>query len=291
MYYLMAIISACAQGFTPILKKNYVKNLRKVKLNGDIYLLVNIAAAVVYFFILAGGKVPLNVPTFAFSAVYAFLGFLSVIYSLIVFNHASVVYITVMTGSLATIIPFLYELIFTDIVFSPAKIVSVFCRVAAICVMLIFSDDKRISVKGMLLCIISGVINGLSGVVVRMYARAPGVLADGSFFFWTNVITLPIIFVNILRKANAKELADDFKKIKPINYVFALGGMLVGNAVTFVSIEIMRHISGTVYSVINGSISLIASAIISVAIYKEDVSAKTYISVLISIVAVVLSLI
>lgn len=291
MYYILAMISACASGFAPILKKNYVKNLRKVKLNGDIYLLVNITAAVVYFYFLAGGKVPLNVPTFAFSAVYAFLGFLSVIYSLIVFNHASVVYITVMTGSLATIIPFLYELIFTDIVFSTTKIISVFLRIAAISVMLVFSDDKKISLKGMLLCVLSGVINGLAGVVVRMYAHAPGVLSDGSFFFWTNVITLPIIFMNILRKTDVKELADNFKMIKPVNYVLALGGMLVNNAVTFVSIEIMRHISGTVYSVINGSITLLASTFISVAIYKEDVSAKTYISVLISIAAVVLSLI
>ncbi len=291
MYYILAMISACAHGFTPILKKNYVKNLRKVKLSGDIYLLVNITAAVVYFFFLAGGKVPLNVPTFAFSAVYAFLGFLSVIYSLIVFNHASVVYITVMTGSLATIIPFLYELIFTDIVFSTTKIISVFLRIAAISVMLVFSDDKKISLKGMLLCVLSGTINGLAGVVVRMYASAPDVLSDGSFFFWTNIITLPIIFINILRKTDAKELADTFKMIKPVNYVLALGGMLVNNAVTFVSIEIIRHISGTVYNVISGSISLLAASFISVVIYKENVSLQTYISVLFSIVAVVLSLI
>lgn len=291
MYYLMAIISACAQGITPIFKKNYVKSSRNVKLNSDIYLLVNITAATVYFFLLAGAKVPLNMSTLLFSAVYAFIGYLCVVYNLIAFKYASVVYVTVITGSLCTIMPFLYELIFTDTVFSTAKIVSVLCRLVAICMLLIKNEDRKISLKGAVFTLLTGLTGGLGSVIVRMYSLAPDVTTDGSLFFWTNVFTLPIIIINVLRKAKPKELAEDFKKIKPANYALALGGMVIGNAVTFVSVEIMRHISATGYNVINGSVSLLTSAFVSTEIYNEDATAKTYISVLISIAAVVLSLV
>ncbi len=291
MFYLITMLTAFAGGLTPILKKNYVSNTRNVRSGGDIYLLVNITAATIYFFILAVGDVPLNVPTLIFAVVYALLGIVSVFYGLLVYNYASVVYITVLGGAIGTIIPFLYELLFTDIVFSSAKITSVIFRIAAMSVILLFTDDKRISIKGVWVCILSGVINGLAGVLVRMYARYPGVMSDGSLFFWTNVFTLPMIFINILRKNNIKAFISDFSRIKGHNYMYALGGMLVNNATTFVSIEIMRHISGTVYSVINGSVHLLASAFISAVVYKEDVSAQTYISVALSVVAVILSLV
>ena len=212
-------------------------------------------------------------------------------YNLIAFKYASVVYVTVITGSLFTILPFLYELIFTDTVFSTAKIVSVLCRIAAICMLLVKNEDKKISLKGAIFTLLTGLMGGMGNVLVRMYSLAPNVTTDGSLFFWTNIVTLPIILVNILRKAGARELVDDFKKIKPANYALALGGMIIGNAVTFFSVEIMRHISATGYNVIGGSVSLLASAFISTVIYNEDATAKTYISVLISIAAVVLSLI
>lgn len=291
MFYIFALITAIAGGFTPMLKKNYVINTRSVKSSGDIYLFVNIIAATLYFYILAFGKVPLNTPTLVFSVVYALLGVVSVLYGLKVYEFAPVVYITVISGATGTILPFLYELLFTDIVFSPFKITSVFFRVGAICLILFFNRKEKITFKGMIICLAFGIIGGLAGVLVRMYARYPGVESDGSLFFWTNVFTIPMIFINLFRKTKIKTFLTEMKQIKAGNYCYALGGMLVSNAITFVSIEIMRHISGTVYSVINGSVHLLASAFISAVIYKEKITKPTAISVALSIVAVVLSLI
>lgn len=290
MFYLIALFSAVALGFCPVLKKNYVNNTKDIKTSGDIYLFVNILAATIYFYILALGKVPLNMPTFVFSVVYALIGVFSVLVGLVAYNYAPVVYITVISGALGTILPFLYELLFTDIVFSTNKIISVFLRVAAIGVTLLFSKDKKITAKGMLICVVFGVIGGAAGITTRMYARFLGVLSDGSFFFWTNVCTLPMIFINLFRKGKFSDIVKDFKSIKGYNYAYALGTMLVSNAVTFISIEIMRHISGTVYSVISGSVNLLIAAFISIVIYKENVSKQTIVGVMLSIGAVVLSL-
>lgn len=291
LYYILALITATIGGFTPVLKKNYVNNTRNIVTNGDIYLIVNITAATLYFFLLSGCNVPLNLPTMIFSMVFAVIGYFSVLLGLVAYNYAAVVYITVISGALGTILPFLYEYIFTDIVFTPQKIISVFFRVLAIGVILLFNRTERVSKKGILICLICGIIAGASGITVRMYARFPGVESDGSFFFWTNIFHLPLILWGVLKKTNIKTIASDMKHIKWYNYVFALGGMLINNAITFVSIEIMRQISGTVYSVISGSMSLLASAVISAFIYKESVTLQTFVSVLLSIVAVVLSLI
>ncbi len=291
MYFSLAIITATLSGFTPVLKKNYVTNTRNVKSSGDIYLLVNIVAATIYFYILSGGNVPLNLPTLIFSVVFALIGIISVLLGLIAYNYAAVVYMTVISGAMGTILPFLYELIFTDVVFTTNKIISVLMRVLAISIILLFNRGERISKKGILICVICGIIGGASGITTRMYANFPGVESDGSFFFWTNVFTLPMIFINTFRRASFETIKRDFKSIKGYNYFYALGSMLINNAITFVSIEIMRHISGTVYSVINGSLQLLAAAFISAVIYKENVTLQTLLSVLLSIVAVALSLI
>lgn len=290
MYFILALITSTLSGFTPVLKKNYVTNTRNVKNSGDIYLLVNICSATIYFYILAGGNVPLNLPTFIFSVSFAIIGIFSVLLGLIAYNYAAVVYMTVISGALGTILPFLYELIFTDVVFTTNKIISVMVRVLAIGIILLFNNGERITKKGILICLVCGIISGASGITTRMYANFPGVESDGSFFFWTNVFTLPMIFINTFRKANLATVSKDFKNIKFYNYIYALGGMLINNAITFVSIDIMRHISGTVYNVINGSIHLLAAAFISAVVYKESITLQTFLSVLLSIVAVVLSL-
>ena len=290
MYYVLAIITAILSGFTPVLKKNYVTNTRSVKNSGDIYLLVNIVAATIYFYILAGGNVPLNLITLIFSVIFALIGILSVLFGLVAYNYAAVVYMTVITGALGTILPFLYELIFTDVVFTTNKIISVFMRVLAISIMLFFNKGERVSKKGILICILCGIISGASGITTRMYANFPGVESDGSFFFWTNVFTLPMVFINTFRKSDFQTVKNAFKSIKPYNYFYALGSMLINNAITFISIEIIRHISGTAYSVIAGSVNILTAAFISAVIYKESVTLQTLLSVLLSIVAVVLSL-
>ena len=290
VYYLLAIITACVGGSTTILKKNYVNNTKNVKRSNDIYILVNIVAATLYFYFLAGTNVPINLPTLIFSVVYALIGMLAVTVSLVSYNFAAVAYITVISGALGTIIPFLYELLFTDIVFSAGKITSVFFRIMAISVILLFNKKEKVSKTGVFLCVVLGLISGAAGVTTRMYATFPNVESDGSFFFWTNVFTLPMILISCLKKGSVKELVADFKKIKKINYVYSLGSMVINNAITFVSIDIMRNISGTVYGILSGSLGLIMATIISLLVYKERLSFKTLISVGLSIIAVVLSL-
>ena len=66
--------------------------------------------------------------------------------------------------------------------------------------------------------------------------------------------------------------------------------MFINNAITFVSIDIIRNISGTVYGIISGSLQLIMATVISLFVYRERLSVKTLISVGLSIIAVVLSL-
>lgn len=290
VYYLLAIITACAGGSTTILKKNYVNNTKNIERSNDIYLLVNITVATLYFYFLSGGNVPLNLSTLIFSVVYALIGLFSVIVGLVSYNYAAVAYITVISGALGTIIPFLYELLFTDVIFSTSKIISVFFRIMAISVILLLNKKEKVTKMGVLLCIVLGLISGAAGVTTRMYATFPGVESDGSFFFWTNVFTLPMIFISCFKKGTVKKLAEDFRKIKKLNYVYALGSMFINNAITFVSIDIIRNISGTVYGIISGSLQLIMATVISLFVYRERLSVKTLISVGLSIIAVVLSL-
>lgn len=291
MYYLISIISTIIGSCTNILGKNYVINTKEVKTSGDIYMFVSIIAATFYFFILAGGKVPLNIPTLIFSVVYAFIGTMSAYMGLIAYDYATLVYINVISGALGTILPFLYEFIFTDIVFTTNKIISVFFRIMAICVVLLFNREEKSDKKGILICVICGIISGAAGITTRMYANFPNVESDGSFCFWTNIFTLPMIFINIFTKNDVKTFIADLKRIKFYNYFLILGGMVISNAIILISIDIIRHISGTAHSVIGGSLGLLTTTFISSVIYKEKTDLQTIISVLLSIIAVILNLI
>ena len=209
--------------------------------------------------------------------------------SMVVYNHATIVYITVFSGA-SMILPFFYELIFTDSAFSLCQYIAVGLRILAICVPLFSMGEESITKKGLVLCCLIFFTGGLSGIINRMFASHPNVTSDGSYFFWINVFLLPSAIINIFCKARPRELYADFRKIKFRYFLLMLVPAVINNAVNFISIELIRQLTSTVYSILNGSVAILVLTFLSVVVYKERLTSKAGVSLALSLGAVILSL-
>ena len=290
MGYLLSIVTSAVGSFTTMFSKAYMNGTRHIKTGLDIYMLFVYPLITVYYFILAGGNVPLNWPTFWFATVYAIIALITNSLNLVAFNHATIVYITVFGGA-AMLLPFLYELIFTDVRFSVFQYLAVGLRIVTICLPLLSAKkEESISKKGFLLCFLLFLFSGLSSIVTRMFSTHPNVMSDGSYFFWINVMILPFAFLKVFTKTSPKQLWSDFRQVKLRYFFFVLIALVINNAITFISIELVRQITSTVYSILSGTVRILVMGFLSVVVYKEKLTYQAGISLLLSLVAMILSL-
>lgn len=290
MAYIWTVLASVITGLTTVCNKTYMSRTKHVKSNVDLYLLFIYPLMTVYYFLLAGGKVPLNLPTFLFALVFSVASLASTKLTMVAYNHATIVYITVFSGA-GMILPFFYELLFTESAFSVCQYIAVGLRIFAICIPLFFMDpEDTVSPKGLVLCLLIFLAGGTAGVITRMFSAHPNVMSDGSFFFWINVLILPGSVINILRKTKLKELYTDFRQIKFYWFLLMLVPAIINNGINFFSIELIRRVTSTVYYILSGSVHILVMTFLSVVIYREIITTKALMSLLLSLGAVILSL-
>ena len=290
MGYLLAVLRALITGVRTTFEKNYITNTKEVKFGLDIYMIIIYPIATFFYFLMSGCNVSLNLPTLAFSVVFALISISSNVCGMVGLNFATIVYLNVFSSAGGTVMVFIYELLFTDATFSMWSVLAVILRVFAVSIPLLFTKgEKSMTKKGFLICIIYFVIQGMAGIVSRMYVNNPHVMSTSSFFFWTNVFIMLIVFADIFRKNDIKALVSDAKKIGLKNYFYPLLNAIVGNVAVIVSFEIVRLLGGTISSIITGSLGMITTVFVSTVIYKEGMSKQSAISILLSIAAVILS--
>ena len=266
--YLVIFANTLVQGFSTIFRKNYVNDNINVKNSLNIYLLLSHPIAAVYFLLMAGGKVPLNIPSFWFSFVYAWICMASVLFTMLAYDKINLVYISVFSGAGAMIVPFVYDLL-VGIEFSVYKYIAVILRLAAVLIPLIFNRSKN---RGLIICVILFFVSGFAGIIPKLYGQWEGVVSDESFCFWTNIVIMPIVGVLIFTQNRPGEIVGDIKKIRPSGYIYILLATAISNIGTLLSIGIMRVVSPTVYSILTSSLGMVITALISVFIYKEELS-------------------
>ena len=288
MGYILLLILSVVQGLCPCLMKKFVKDTENIPNAKNVYMLLIYPLATIYYFILAGGDTPLNLPTFWFSLVFGLVGVGSTVLHIIGYRYASLIYMSVFNGAGATLVPFLFELLLGRESFSTSEILSVLFRLVAVCVPLLAFKKKDQNTKtGIFICMLLFLIGGAVNVIYKLYGENPSVASDQSFCFWTNVVTLPFIILIILKQTKLKTLIASGRKIKKIDYACVIGSMMIGNLCTLVSIHILRMLSATAYSILNSSLVLVVTVIVSITLYKEKLTKETVFSVIFSILAII----
>ncbi len=284
MAYIAILFVDLIGGAGTIFRKNFVRDNINVKNSLNIYMLLAHPVAALYFLAMAGGRVPLNVPSFWFSCVYAVSCTASVMCSMLAYDRINLIYISVFSSAGGMIIPFVFDL-FRGEGFTVWKYISVAIRMAAVFVPIVFTKSKN---RGLLIGMFLFCISGLAKIIPKLYGEWEGVVSDESFCFWTNILIMPIIVTLIFSQSKPKEIMGDMKKIRPSGYVYILLATAAANVGSLMSIEILRSISPTVYSILSSSLGMIITALISAFIYKEEINKQSVISLVLSVVAVVL---
>lgn len=286
MGYLLILFLLLMGNVNTIVGKNYTKKSMRIKTANSIYILLAHPVAAIFFFIIAGGDVSLNLPTFLFSCAYGLVSIFSVILTFRAYRETNLVYMSVFSGAGSFIIPFFAEWLFWKVPFSALNFISVFLRITAIFIPLFFDKEKR---KGLIVCMLLFCLSATSGLVTRAYTLTPSVLPTSSWFFWTNVVVLPMITIAVLAKEGPKTVASDVKQMKPVLFLLIIFATALSNVSSLISVRVIAMLGTTIYSIISSAMGMVLTILLSTLIFKEDIKKPTYISAALSVTAGIIS--
>ena len=265
------------------MRKNYVRGTAGIRSSTDIYMLVAHLFASVFLFVLAKGSVALDLSTLLFAVVYAAVCGVSAFASTQAYKTVNFLYVSIFTGAGGLLVPFLFELL-TGASFSLGKLLSVFLRVCAILIPLLFQREK---IKGIPLCAALFFTSGLGTVVMRLFSASEVADNSSSMFFWTNVFILPVVMVQMLRKYKLSQLKADMKKVKPRHYLYIMAPTAINNVASLLTVVILQMVSATISTVIASCFGIVLTAMISAVVYKETLSTQAKISMVLTILSAI----
>lgn len=288
MAYFLLILIPLITAFMRIFQKNFKQTSQNVEQASNIYIIITCTVAILFFFLLAGGKIKPNVPTLIYALVLAVLAIGSNIMTLFALDKTAIVNITVFSGAGSIVIPFFYGVIFLNEKVGVFKIISLVLLIIVILLPFLTPDvpNKKTELKGYIYCVILFFISGPVTVLYKVYALEPNVLNTNVLCFWGNVFMLPFMLFNAL-KGNIYQLIDDIKIMSPKSYALAVITVIFSNLTTLLGIFILKEVNITVYTLLNSPLSLVFTAALSRIIFSEKITKQTALSIVLSIAAIV----
>ena len=272
-----------------IFQKKYRTDTAHIKSSAYLFMMLTGVLGTVYYFIMSGGSVSLDKTTFGYSLVYAFVCASSIFVSMLSFDLIDLVYRVLCAGAGGMIVPFVFEIVTGMEQFSWVRFAAVFIRVVAIILPLFFIErTKKIGKTAFFVCAFMFLEAGASTIIPKLYGQTAAPLSNAVFCFWANVFMIPLIVMFSVLRIGVKNISSDIRCIKPKSYGYLLLNATIGNCGTLFSLASLRLLSATFYTIVSSTLSLAFTAAVSVLVFREKQTVASYISIVLSVIAIVL---
>jgi len=214
------------------------------------------------------------------------------ILTLLALDKTDVATIAVFSGAGIILIPFLYGTLLLNEQVSIFKIITLFLLIAVIILPLFEkrASEKKKSYIGYAYCIIIFLVSGGTTVLLKLYALNENVLDTNVFCFWTNVIMFPIM-LTVALYSNPRQFIPDAKKIKPLSYAIAITTVVLSNLSAILQVFVLKDIDITLFTLLNSPVALVLTAILSWLVFSEKITKQMALSIILSITAIIFSVI
>ena len=291
MAYILLILSPIINAFLKVPQKKYQEDTMGVESGVNIYLALNCLFGLVFFATLAGGNIKPNVPTLLFAVVFSGNCILSNVASLLAMRKTDIASMAIFASAGAIVTPIIFGAFFLKEETSVCKWIAVFLLVIIVFMPLFDNrQHKKKSIQGYLYCLLLFIDGGLSTIICKLYAMNPNVLGDNVFCFWTNVFIIPFAIIIISRSGGFGQFLADAKTLSKRTYLYAIATLLMGNALTLTSMYIFKYINIIVCTILTSSLSLISVAVFSRIFFKEKITVRTIVNIVLSIMAIIFNL-
>ncbi|MBQ7120477.1 MAG: hypothetical protein IJO09_09700 [Oscillospiraceae bacterium] len=296
MYLMLVLYCALTVGGT-VLMKIFQKTTSSGMFYLIMYNIINALFACGFFFVSAGFKINLNLPTIIYAVVYALIICINLSAQIVAFSKVSVSVVTVVSMAGGILFPSIFGIMWFDDNITWQLVVSSILIIAASILPFVSKNEdknekKRFSLAAMLICFMMSVLAGVSTILVKLYAVDTSVCDSTSMFFLTNVAIVVICFVALaiymIRNKNYG-FKEVFRAFSPIQLLNIVSKTAVVNVASIVQVLVLAEMSASTFSVLSSSICLVGTGLASALIFREKQTKGAIFAMILALVAIIIN--
>ncbi|MBQ6846569.1 MAG: hypothetical protein IJO61_05500 [Oscillospiraceae bacterium] len=296
MYLMLVLYCALTVGGT-VLMKIFQKTTSSGMFYLIMYNIINALFACGFFFVSAGFKINLNLPTIIYAVVYALIICINLSAQIVAFSKVSVSVVTVVSMAGGILFPSIFGIMWFDDNITWQLVVSSILIIAASILPFVSKNEdknekKRFSLAAMLICFMMSVLAGVSTILVKLYAVDTSVCDSTSMFFLTNVAIVVICFVALaiymIRNKNYG-FKEVFRAFSPIQLLNIVSKTAVVNVASIVQVLVLAEMSASTFSVLSSSICLVGTGLASALIFREKQTKGAIFAIILALAAIIIN--
>ena len=259
------------------------------------YNFLNALFASVCFCVATGFRIELNLITIIFAFVYALIVLASLTMSMLVLSKLSLAFVGVIAGAGGIVWPALFGVVYFGENISLSLICAVLLMLTAAVFPLLEGKTGHSTVKGAVvvpIAVVYFVLCGASAIWSKLYASTPGVCDSKSCFLLVNVIlvigTGGVLYVHFRRNSEGRH--SSMRKLFTKKQVVNIGTQTIAsNICSVLGVLILVKMDVSIYTIVQSSLTLIIGTFISKFYFKEYVTWKNWVSLVLAVVACTIS--
>lgn len=296
MYLMLVLYCVLSVGGTVLMKV-----FQKTTSSGLFYLImyniINGLFACGFFFVSAGFRINLNLPTVVYAVVYALVICINLSAQILAFSKVSVSVVTIVSMAGGILFPSIFGIIWFDESITWRLVLSSVLIIAASVLPFLSEKEekeekKSFSLAAMLICFLMAVLAGVSTILIKLYAVDTSVCDSTSMFFLTNVAIVAICFVALviyMMKNRGQSVKSIVFAFSPLQLLTIVSKTAVVNLASIVQVKVLAEMSASTFSVLGSSICLVGTGLASWLIFREKQTKGAILALICAIAAIVVN--
>ena len=292
--YLMLILYCALSVGGNVLMKVFQKTTSSGLFYLIMYNIINGLFACGFFFVSAGFRINLNLPTVIYAVIYALIICINLSAQIIAYSKVSVSVVTLVSMAGGILFPSIFGILWFDDAVTWKLIVSSALIIVASVLPFVMNKEeknekKRFSLASVLICFLMSVLAGVSTILVKLYAVDTSVCDSTSMFFLTNVAIVAICLVALgiyLIKNKNQSIKSVFFAFSPLQLLTIVSKTAVVNIASIVQVIVLAEMSASTFSVLGSSICLVGTGLSSAFIFREKQTKGAILAIILALVAI-----
>jgi drug/metabolite transporter (DMT)-like permease len=280
MNFLLIFVIVAAMSLQGVAQKQY--NLKTRNKCAFLYSGVSMAVAALFFLITSGGKLSFEINLLPYCLAFALFFGMAVLFTFFAVREGSLSFTSLAT-SYSLIIPTLSGLV----LYNESVSIFFYIGLAALLVSLVlineYKNGKRFTLKWIVYALLAFIGNGMCSTV-QTYQQHVFEGKYKSELMIIALLTVSAVLVIISISKERKDIKECFRKGAPFMALYGIKVALVNLLVMILSRKMNVSV---MFPLISGG-GLIATSLVSIVVYKEQLTKKQYFGLLLGVIAVVL---
>lgn len=290
IYFIFLIYTLITSGQSA-LNKIYRKSIDDENMKDCITFFGTLVVEMVFYSVLAGFRLGVNAVTAFYAFMFAVAVAINTLVSMRALENSELVIYSLFSNAGGTIWTAILGLILFNESITISRALGLVLIMATIIIPFVTAKKSKTGGKGIFWCSMMFFTASLPTLVLKFYSQAEGVLGDSILCFYTNVFTIPFILYLLKKKGTVagtvKAMVTKYKK--PV--MIAVLSMICTCITTIIYINVVAQIDLIVISIIGKGLGLISLSLFGLFVFKEKISTSKIICIILSVLAVAVTII